>query len=278
MSLRIDALLNWATSELTESDTARLDAELLLSHILDKPRSYFFTWPEKELSGKEHAAYENIVGQRKQGTPVAYLTGEREFWSLRLKVTEATLIPRPDTELLVKLALAKKLPANAKVVDLGTGTGAIALAIAKEQPAWQITAVDKSPEAATVARENAVSNQINNVRVVEGSWCEPLADLSVDMIVSNPPYIRSDDEHLLQGDVRFEPVTALASGIDGLDDIRVIARASFAALKPGGYLLLEHGFDQGEAVQAILQDAGLPGLKPIRDLSSHDRVTSACKE
>lgn len=277
MSLRIDALLNWATSELTESDTARLDAELLLSHIIDKPRSYFFTWPEKELSEKEHKAYIKLAGQRKQGIPVAYLTGEREFWSLHLKVTEATLIPRPDTELLIELALSKKLPTNARVVDLGTGTGAIALALAKENPQWQMTAVDKSPEAAAVARENAISNQISNITVLEGSWCEPLTDLPVDMIVSNPPYIRSDDEHLQQGDVRFEPITALASGIDGLDDIRLIAQQSFEALKPDGYLLLEHGFDQGVAVQQILLDAGFDDVKTDQDLSSHDRVSSGRK-
>ena len=277
MTFRIDASLSWATSELTESGTTRLDAELLLSHILDKPRSYFFTWPEKELSEKEHEAYEKIVNQRKQGTPVAYLTGEREFWSLRLKVTEATLIPRPDTELLVELALSKKLPVNARVVDLGTGTGAIALALAKENPQWQMTAVDKSPEAAAVARENTITNRIHNVNVLEGSWCEPLPDLPVDMIVSNPPYIRSNDEHLQQGDVRFEPVTALASGIDGLDDIRLIARQSFEALKPGGHLLLEHGFDQGEEVRQILRDAGFDEVKTDQDLSSHDRVTSGHK-
>lgn len=279
MSLRIDALLNWATSELSDSDTARLDAELLLSHILNKPRSYFFTWPEKELSKKEQVAFEKIVAQRQQGTPVAYLTGEREFWNLHLKVTEVTLIPRPDTELLVELALAKEqLPANARVVDLGTGTGAIALALAKENPQWQITAVDKSREAAAVARENAANNQIHNVKVAEGSWCEPLTDLPVDMIVSNPPYIRRDDEHLQKGDVRFEPMTALASGIDGLDDIRIIARQSFNALKAGGYLLLEHGYDQGEAVRLILQEAGFSEVETSRDLSSHDRVTSARKQ
>ena len=278
MSLRIDALLNWATSELTESNTARLDAELLLAHILAKPRSYFFTWPEKELSEKEHEAYKKLIEQRKQGTPVAYLTGEREFWNLHLKVTEATLIPRPDTELLVELALAKSLPVNAKVVDLGTGTGAIALALAKENPTWQMTAADKSPEAAAVARENAIANHIQNVQIIEGSWCEPLTDLPVDMIVSNPPYIRSDDEHLQQGDVRFEPVTALASGVDGLDDIRIIAQQSFTALKPGGYLLLEHGFGQGEAVQQILLDAGFSEVKTDQDLSSHDRVTSGYKD
>ena len=274
MSFRIDILLSRATSELSQSETPRLDAELLLAHILHKPRSYFFTWPEKELSEKEYRAYERLVEQRKQGTPVAYLTGQREFWSLRLKVTEATLIPRPDTERLVELALAKSLPASARVVDLGTGTGAIALALGRENPRWQITAVDKSPEAAAVARENASSHQIHNVTVLEGSWCEPLIHKPVDMIVSNPPYVRSDDKHLQQGDVRFEPVTALASGPDGLDDIRVIARQGYETLKSGGYLLLEHGFDQGRAVQRILRDAGFEEVKTDRDLSGHDRVTS----
>ena len=280
MTQRIDALLNWATTELSASTTARLDAELLLSHIIKKPRSYFFTWPEKELPQVQLNNFRHLIEQRKKGTPVAYLTGEREFWSLRLKVTEATLIPRPDTERLVELALSLSLPESIspKVVDLGTGTGAIALALACERPLWQITAVDKSPEAIKVAKENTKSNHINNVNIIEGSWCEPVQDIPVDMIVSNPPYVRSDDHHLQQGDVRFEPLSALASGPDGLDDIRLIAQQSFMALKINGYLLLEHGFDQGNDVQSILSDAGFSEVQTKQDLSRQDRVTFARKK
>lgn len=279
MTERIDTLLNRATSELTESDTARLDAEFLLSYVLQKPRSYFFTWPEKELSHEELKQFETLLAQRKQGIPVAHLTGEREFWSLNLKVTEATLIPRPDTELLVELALAQKNPTNARVVDLGTGTGAIALAMACERPQWQVIAVDKSPEALQVAKENAARNNITNVVFFEGSWCQPLQEqpLPADMVVSNPPYIRSDDEHLDQGDVRFEPMRALSSGKDGLDDIRIIVRESLAILKAGGYLLLEHGYDQGYDVRKILEDAGYINARTERDLAGHDRVTLAQK-
>ena len=282
MTQRIDTLLNQATSELSQSPTARLDAELLLSHSLRKPRTYFFTWPEKELSLEEFQHFQKLDEKRKQGIPVAHLTGEREFWRLNLKVTEATLIPRPDTELLVELALAQKNPADARVIDLGTGTGAIALAMACERPQWQLTATDKSPEALQVAKENAVRNRITNVEFLEGSWCEPLQQnnlpLPFDMAVSNPPYIRSDDNHLDEGDVRFEPLTALASGKDGLDDIRIIARESLAILKPEGYLLLEHGHDQGFEVRKILEEAGFINARTEQDLAGHDRVSMAQKK
>ena len=276
---RIDITLTGATSELPGSDTARLDAELLLAYVLDKPRSYFFTWPEKELSAEHLQQFQQLIQQRKQGKPVAYLIGEREFWSLRLKVNEATLIPRPDTELLVELALAQSLPEQhkAKVVDLGTGTGAIALSLAHENPHWQVCAVDMSSEALKVAKSNAKLNQISNVTFLQGSWCEPLGDEPLDMIVSNPPYIRSDDHHLSQGDLRFEPITALASGLDGLDDIRIISQQSLPLLKNNGWLLVEHGFDQLKAVQEILHREGFINIRTEQDLSGQDRVTLAQK-
>ncbi len=276
---RIDITLAQATAELNDSNTPGLDAELLLAHVLDKPRSYFFTWPEKDLTDQQWQDFQQLLEQRKKGIPVAYLIGEREFWSLTLRVNEATLIPRPDTELLVELALAQTLPdtANAKVLDLGTGTGAIALALAHEHPEWQLTAVDMSSEALTVARDNASLNHITNVRFLEGSWCEPVQSEQFDMIVSNPPYIRSDDHHLQQGDVRFEPITALASGADGLDDIRLIARQSYSLLKPGGWILMEHGYDQGEAVRRILAANHFIECKTKTDLSAQDRVTLARK-
>ncbi|WP_281180364.1 peptide chain release factor N(5)-glutamine methyltransferase [Endozoicomonas ascidiicola] len=275
---RIDQVLAEASRMLSASDTPRLDAELLLSHILDKPRTYFFTWPEAELSDEQLSSFNVLLKKRRNGTPVAYLTGYREFWSLQLKVTDATLIPRPDTELLVELALAQQLPIRqANIADLGTGTGAIALALAKEQTDWQVTAVDKSPEALAVAKENAISNDVQNVQFNEGDWCSTLAADSLDMIVSNPPYIRSDDPHLQQGDARFEPMSALASGEDGLTDIRTIARDAFNTLKYEGMLLIEHGYDQGEAVRSILLEAGYSAVRTEQDLAGHERVTLAQK-
>lgn len=280
-NVRIDSALAEASRMLSASPTPRLDAELLLAHTLSKPRSYFFTWPEKQLTEDQLSSFRGLIEQRQAGVPVAYLTGYREFWSLQLKVTEATLIPRPDTELLVELALSPSLLkgkiSQINVADLGTGTGAIALALAKERPEWAITAIDKSPNALDVARENATANEIGHVDFHEGSWCSPLTGSSMDIIVSNPPYIRSDDPHLKEGDVRYEPLTALISGTDGLVDIRTIARESLLTLKPGGWLLLEHGYDQGSAVQNILSMTGFTHIRTEADLAGHDRVSLAQK-
>ncbi|WP_419834209.1 peptide chain release factor N(5)-glutamine methyltransferase [Endozoicomonas atrinae] len=286
-SSRIDTSLAEASRMLSASPTPRLDAELLLAHILDKPRSYFFTWPEALLTSEQMDSFFKLIDQRKAGHPVAYLTGQREFWSLQLKVSKATLIPRPDTELLVELALGLALnleiaphqntKPKTKIADLGTGTGAIALALAKERPDWEVTAIDKSPDALAVASENAVINGIGNTVFIEGSWCSPLAKSSMDIIVSNPPYIRSNDPHLKEGDVRYEPLSALVSGVDGLDDIRDIAEQSLQSLKPGGWVLLEHGYDQGSPVQTILSQAGFTQIRTETDLAGHDRVTLARK-
>ena len=279
---RIDTTLAEAARLLSASATPKLDAELLLVHVLDKPRSYFFAWPEKSLTEQQLNQFQALLQQRQQGTPVAYLIGYREFWSLRLKVTDATLIPRPDTERLVELALVQSFPHHTddtiNVADLGTGTGAIALALAKERPQWHITAVDKSPQALAVAKENASSNDIHTVQFHLGDWCSTLLPASLNMIVSNPPYIRSDDPHLQNGDVQFEPPSALASGTDGLNDIRIIARESLLALKDQGLLLLEHGYDQGEAVRTVLQQIGYKQIRTEQDLAGHDRVTLAKKQ
>ena len=277
-SVRIDTALTEATEAMTNSTTARLDAELLLAHVLERPRSYLFTWPERLLDDAQATAFRQLVNRRGNGMPVAYLTGQREFWHLALNVTEATLIPRPDTELLVELAL-NQLPDQVaiKVADLGTGTGAIALALASERPHWDILAIDKSPEALAVARENAVLNRIANTRFLTGSWCEPLTANSMTMIVSNPPYIASTDPHLKEGDLRFEPISALASGVDGLDDIRQIARQALPCLVPGGWLLVEHGYDQGARVQEILARVGFTEIHTEADLTNHDRVTMGRK-
>jgi release factor glutamine methyltransferase len=251
-----------------------VDAEVLLLHVLARPRSWLFAHADEPVPTADAARFQALVARRAQGEPVAYLTGSRGFWTLELAVTPATLVPRPDTELLVELALAR-LPADAdaRVADLGTGSGAIALSIAKERPRAQVVATDASPDALVVARGNARRNGIGNVAFREGSWLAPLAGETFDLIASNPPYIAEGDPHLAQGDLRFEPAMALASGADGLDDIRIIVAAAPAHLRPGGWLLLEHGWNQGDAVRALLREAGFADATTERDLEDRDRVT-----
>ena len=282
MTRRVDVLLHDAASLLSSSqpagNTARLDAELLLCHVLDKPRSFLFSWPDHELGDSQYNQFRELLEKRRTGTPVAYLLGERDFWTLKLNVSPAVLIPRPDTELLVELALGRELPDNACVADLGTGTGAIALALASEKPGWTVYAVDKFPDALEVARGNATRNNLDTVQFLQGSWCEPLPESQLDMIVSNPPYIRSDDVHLDQGDVRFEPRTALASGADGLDDIRLITSQAREKLKAGGWLLFEHGYDQGASIWQLMLEAGFSDISTQTDLAGHDRVSLGRKE
>ena len=273
----IEVLLTEATQKLNalapSGDTARLDAELLLSHVLHKPRSYLFTWPEKVLNDQEVSAFHQYIDKRASGLPVAYLTGQKAFWSLELQVNPNVLIPRPDTELMVELALSKTLPRDAVVADLGTGSGAIALAMAVERPNWHIYATDQSTDALATATDNAKANDIKNVTFLSGSWCNALGNTRPHMIVTNPPYIRQDDHHLKQGDVRFEPLSALASGSDGLGDIRQIIAESAHQLQPGGWLLIEHGFDQGKTVSEILASHGYNNICIEQDLAGHDRVT-----
>jgi release factor glutamine methyltransferase len=268
----IDSLLTSATSHLTHSDSARFDAELLLCAVLDKDRGYLFTWPEREISDEQKQRFNALVMRRAAGEPVAHILGKRGFWTLDLKVTADTLIPRPETELLVEAALARLPQSGARVVDLGTGSGAIALAIAAECPACEVVAVERSEGALAVARENAQRNQLGNVTLLHGSWYEPLNGQRFSMIVSNPPYICADDPHLIEGDVRFEPITALASGADGLDDVRLIIAAAEEHLEPEGWLLLEHGYDQGEAVCTLLREAGFEAVEGLKDLQGHGRV------
>lgn len=255
------------------SDTPRLDAELLLCHILSVTRTYLFTWPERELVPEQVSRFAVLLARREAGEPVAHILGEREFWSLSLKVNASTLIPRPETELLVEAALAR-VPADAtwEIADLGTGSGAIALAVASERPGCRITAVERSEAALVVARENAARHGLSNVEFLQGSWYEPLHGRRFHLILSNPPYIRADDPHLGQGDVRFEPVTALASGANGLDDIRHLIAGAADHLEPGGWLLLEHGYDQGEAVCGLLCAAGFSAVMDLADLQGHGRV------
>lgn len=270
-----DALHN-ATSLLTASGCARLDAELLLSHVLQQSREYLHTWPERELTPAQLEAFEGLIYKRRDGWPVAYLSGHQAFWSLDLLVTPATLIPRPETELLVETVLQlgnKDQPLT--ILDLGTGSGAIALAIAKERPNWQVHAVDASSDALAIAEQNAQRNQIINVSFHHSNWCESLpADLRAGIIVSNPPYIPENDPHLQQGDVRFEPRSALAAGPDGLDAIRAILTTCQKYLHANGWLVIEHGYDQATAVQQLLAHHKFKVIQQYKDLAGHVRVTA----
>ncbi|GGC04425.1 release factor glutamine methyltransferase [Marinobacterium zhoushanense] len=259
-------------AERIDSDTARLDAELLLCHVLGKARSYLFTWPERELDPDQQAQFLALLQRRIAGEPVAHLTGVRDFWTLSLEVTPDTLIPRPDTETLVEAALARLADAPYRVADLGTGTGAIALALASERPHWQVVATDRVAAAAALAARNRDRLGLDNVEVLTGSWCEPLSG-QFDMILSNPPYIDAADPHLAQGDVRFEPRSALVAAASGLADIRHIAEEALAYLKPGGWLLFEHGYAQGEPVRALLTGLGYAEVETLNDLGGHERVT-----
>lgn len=242
---------------------------------MHKDQSYLFAWPEKSLGTSQHSAYQKLIGRRLNGEPIAYILGQREFWSLTLKVTPATLIPRPETEQLVELALSY-LDEKKKnfIADLGTGSGAIAAAIASERPHWQISATDYSTEALAIAKENFIKFGLDNISSYQGSWCDALPNKShFDLIISNPPYINSNDPHLKRGDLISEPLSALASGEDGLKDIRIITQQTSSYLKSGGRLLLEHGLDQGDAVRGLLEKTGFRHIKTHKDLSELDRVS-----
>lgn len=254
-------------------EEARLEAELLLAHALQRPRSWFYAHAGDVLDVDGAQAFESLLRRRDHGEPVAQIVGHRGFWSLDLAVTADTLIPRPETELLVELALEHLPPEQmGQVLDLGTGTGAIALAIASERPLVDVTAVDVSQAALDVAAANAQDTGLP-LRLLQGSWFAPVAGEVFRMIVSNPPYIAENDPHLLQGDLRFEPKSALASGADGLDAIRRIVADAPAHLLPEGWLLIEHGHDQGAAVRSLFIAAGFLRVTTARDLESRERVT-----
>ena len=260
--------------DLPESDTPVLDAEVLLCHVLGKERVFLYTWPEKVLDNQQLAVFSALMSRRKQGEPIAYIIGIREFWSLPLKVNESTLIPRPDTERLIEVALDLFQNDPLSVVDLGTGTGAIALALASEFPEWNMLGVDLSEDAVTLAKENARLNKLEQVQFQVGSWCDGLPHRFFDLIVSNPPYIAETDPHLSQGDVRFEPLSALVAPQNGLSDIVDIAKQSSVCLKPQGWLMVEHGFDQASNVRQIFKACGYGFISSYQDLSGNDRVTA----
>lgn len=262
-----------ASAELPDSPTPRLDAELLLAHALGKSRSYLHTWPERELDAPQLERYQAALVRRQTGEPVAYILGQQGFWSLELEVASHTLIPRPDTELLVETALALLPATPAQVLDLGTGSGAIALALASERPAWRITGVDRVPQAVALAERNRSRLKLGNATLLESQWFSALAGQRYRLIVSNPPYIAADDRHLAEGDVRFEPSSALVAGQDGLDDIRLIIQQAPDYLEPGGWLLLEHGFDQAAAVRELLNTRGFSAVESRRDLGGHQRIS-----
>ena len=251
------------------------DAELLLLHALgQRGRAWLFARGGDAMPAQAVARFDALVLRRERGEPVAYLLGHRGFWTLELRTTPAVLIPRPETELLVEQALLRMPPERtAHVADLGTGSGAIALALASERPCARVVATDASPDALELAAANARAHGIGNVEFRRGDWWSPLAGERFDLVASNPPYIADSDPHLSQGDLRFEPHAALASGADGLDAIRAIVAGAPAHLHPGGWLLLEHGWEQGGAVRALLHEAGLVDIATHRDLERRDRVT-----
>ncbi len=257
-----------------DSGTARIEIQMLLQQVLGVSRAHLLAHPEQVLDEAQTAAYRALLQRRLAGEPLAYILGEREFFGLNFNVTPATLIPRPDTELLVELALQRIPLRDAfRVLDLGAGSGAIALSIAHARPDIEVTAVDASPEALEVARENARRLNIANVRLLQSDWFSALAGERFDLIVSNPPYIAENDAHLAQGDLRFEPRAALASGADGLDDIRRIVAGAKQHLNPGGRLLFEHGYDQAARVRELLLREGYTEVFSARDLAGIERVS-----
>lgn len=259
---------------LLEAGEAKLEAQLLMQHVLSVNRAWLITHESDALQTNNHADFEALLNRRLQGEPIAHILGYREFYGLNLKVTPDTLIPRPDTESLVDAALAKIAPHQAAhILDLGTGTGAIALAFASNRPQTQVTAVDASQAALNVAIENAKNLNITNVRFVLSDWFTALTNQKFDVIVSNPPYIEQDDAHLNLGDLRFEPISALASGQDGLDDIRKIIDDCLIHLKPQGWLMMEHGYNQAGKVADLMSQAGLVDMETIKDFGGNHRVT-----
>lgn len=275
-SATIKSLLTLGHQQLHQSDEAALEAELLLSHCLQKSRSYLHTWPEQTIDENFRQQFDQLLQRRASGEPIAYILGTQGFWTLELQVNRHVLIPRPETELLVEQAL-QHIPAHstAHIADLGTGSGAIALAIASERAQCSVVAVDCSEKALAVAAENARCLNLPNVTCKRSHWFAELGNMQFDLIVSNPPYVAQEDPHLQQGDLRFEPSVALGSGKDGLDDIRIIIAQAKNYLHRNAWLILEHGFDQADAIASLFRQNGYDNVKQLRDLNQLDRVSMA---
>jgi release factor glutamine methyltransferase len=275
--MNVRKALQLGSRALAGQAATRLEAEILLAFCLQCSRSRLMAYPEQQLSAEQSGRYQDLLERRAAGEPIAYLTGEREFWSLPLRVTPSVLIPRPETEALVE-AVLMIIPADVawRVADLGTGSGAIALAIASERPRCKVHGVDLSKAAIELARDNARRLGLDRVQFHTGRWCEPLTG-PFDLIASNPPYVAEGDPHLQAGDCRFEPRQALTPGPDALAAIRQVAGEALRVLRAGGWLLLEHGPDQGQAVRALLQDQGYAQVGTACDLLGHERVTQGMR-
>ena len=277
-SLTIAKCLAQSAQLIVVSDTARLDVEIILAHILKKNRTYLFTWPEKALQDSEANQFFNMFERRLAGEPVAHIVGAREFWSLNFCVNNATLIPRPDTELVVESALdlfaRDEKTVVRRVLDLGTGTGAILLALAHEQKSWQCIGVDVELGAVELAEKNRAHLALTNVKILKSNWFSALnSEASFDLIVSNPPYIAVDDPHLSQGDVRFEPLSALIASNNGLADLEHVIAHAKEYLLPEGWVLVEHGYDQAKSVRDFFQLHTYNAIQTRRDLGGNERVT-----
>ena len=262
------------------SESAALEIELLLSHVIKKDRIWLKTWPDFQLKDEQVLFFNQLFDRRLQGEPLAFILGSKGFWTLDYAVNSHTLIPRPETELLVEIALSIELNDNSKVIDLGTGTGAIALALASERPNWQIDATDAVHQALELAEFNRNMFGLTNVNIFYSDWFDSVSRRdsasSYHLIVSNPPYIEQNDPHLQQGDVRFEPSSALVAGLDGLDALRIIIEQAPMYLSPNGWLLVEHGYDQGNSVRRLFDLTGFKQIKTHADLNLQDRVTAGC--
>ncbi len=276
----INQLIHWAVKELGQSsETAKLDAKILFRHISGYSDIDLILNADHQVSDQTAKAYREIIRQRQQGTPVAYLSGKKEFWSLTLKVTPDTLIPRPETELLVETAL-KLIPKNSDfdVVDLATGSGAIACAIASERPNSNIIATDISAWCLKVAKENALTHNLKNIVFCQSDWFEKLQDMKFDLIVSNPPYVADNDRHLYRGDTNYEPKSALVSGSDGLTSLKLITAQAARHLKPNGWLIVEHGYDQYQSVRDLFAVAKYSSIQSFTDLNQHHRIMQGQKK
>lgn len=265
--------LQQAIAQLQESESPRRDAEILLGFVTGKARTFILAFGETDLSTEQQQQLSVLLGRRVQGEPIAHLVGEREFWSLPLRVSPVTLIPRPDTECLVEQALARMPATPCSVLDLGTGTGAIALAIASERPDCDVTALDLIQDAVELARDNARRLGITNVEILQSNWFGALNTQRFTVIVSNPPYIDEQDPHLSQGDVRFEPRSALVADNHGLADLRILVETSRNFLESGGWLLLEHGWQQAALVRELFTHAGYTEIQSCQDYGGNDRLT-----